>query len=132
ADFIQPTGSIKQNFLYKDGDIYYYVNYTSYTVPINVMDGAYKTFKAAPFIGVNANGNDIIYDETNNRFVQHSFGNFFVSKMPKGSLFNYDDTGMNLVFMTGSAYNGGEIFAILEDKKNKSYHLARIDGATLE
>lgn len=120
ADFIL------KNYFYKDGNVYRYTYaYGGYSLPINNIDGTTETYNAAPFIAINAKGNDVLYDETQGRFVQGG-----ASEMPQGTLFDYNATGMDLVFMTGSEYNGGEIFAILKDPETSTYHLARIDGST--
>lgn len=129
SDFINPIGYDKgdtSSYMYKDGNVYYYhrgyqINYGS---PINVINGL--PFEAAPFIGIKRNsGDQIFYDNTNKRFVRHIFGYTNSSELPKGTLFDYN-TGKDLVYMEGSSYNGGEVFAILKDPIDNKFYMARI------
>jgi hypothetical protein len=135
ADFFQcgPTPGVC--YMYADGNIYYVFQSWNFYFdqPINKLSDENKLFKAAPYLGYgNGIGSfvpAIIYDETNKRFLQHTYTNaYHVSKLPKGTLFDYN-TGKDLIYMTGNTYNaggtsGGTVFAILDSAN--TYYLAEI------
>lgn len=124
ADQIVPIGP-GSSYMQKDGDVYYYLSLfgTRYGVPINTLNG--QSFSTAPFIAPDDYGYSVFYDETNKRFLRHGFDDSSMSEMPEGTLFDYE-TGMDLVYMTKTTYNGGEVFAILNDPGNSDLYLARI------
>lgn len=118
---IEPTAS----FMQKDGDVYYALGFfgTRYGIPINTLNG--QSFSTAPFIAPDDYGYSVLYDETNQRFLRHGFDDASLSEMPPGSLFDYN-TGKDLLYMTKTTYNGGEVFALLNDPNSVELYLARI------
>lgn len=132
ADFIKPVGHGRNDtssYMYKDGDVYYYHRgfETLYGSPINVINGL--PFEAAPFMGINPkSGDQILYDNTNKKFVRHIFGYTNSSELPEGTLFDYK-TGKELIYMEGTPYNQGEIFAILKDPTDSKLNLIRISSS---
>ncbi|MEL4308615.1 PKD-like family lipoprotein [Joostella sp. CR20] len=124
ADFVQPIRG-GESFVYKDGDVYYYYRPFSirYGVPINYIEGEEKPFKASPFIGTGYI--NILYDVDNQRFVRFLQRGSSSLEMPNHNRFDYN-TGKDLVFMTQTPYNRGEVFAILKDPADAKLYLARI------
>lgn len=135
ADKMIVKGAMMSSYLYKNGMAYYYsgVNGFRYRFPVNIVAGEVKEFKVSPYIVSGpADFADyaptVMYDTEKRRFLQHSPNKTNVSTLPDGALFNYN-TGMDLVFMVSSLYNGtfsgGEVFAILKDPTAPKYRLAR-------
>jgi hypothetical protein len=114
--------------LYSDGNVYTAVS-SPFGLPINRMNGEAANFYAEPFVGM---GSYVyLYDNAKHRFA----ANFIVigltgcSPLPAygssgATLFDYNNTGMNLVYMDESPYNGQEVFAILKDTVTGKFHLA--------
>lgn len=136
ADRMIVKGSMLSSFLYKDGNAYYYsgVNGLRYSLPVNIVAGEVKEFKVSPYI-VSSPADfadyapSVMYDTEKRRFLQHAPNKTNVSALPVGKLFDYNNTGMDLVYMASSLYNGsfsgGEIFAILKEPGTGKYHLGR-------
>ncbi|WMI64129.1 PKD-like family lipoprotein [Aestuariibaculum sp. YM273] len=130
ADFIERTGG-NESVMYKDGNFYYYVRVYQYRygVPINIVDGEVEPFKAAPFVGAvgQFRGANLYYDVEERRFLRQSWGAQKCNVMPEGTLFDYN-TGKDLLFMDGTSYNGGEVFAILKEPGLEKLFLARMSS----
>lgn len=128
ADFIERTGGY-ESVMYKDGNFYYYLRVYSYRygIPINIVDGEVEAFKAAPFVGAvtAASTTNVYYDVEGKRFLRQPWAAQKCSVMPKGTLFDYN-TGKDLLYMEGTDYNGGEVFAILQDPADSKLYLARL------
>ncbi|NSL88855.1 PKD-like family lipoprotein [Chitinophaga solisilvae] len=109
-----------------EGDRVYFQNIMygmkGFGVRINRVDEEKDFFQPAPFI---AGGNDaanlyVLYDKTQRRFVTHNALANNCSSLADGTLFSYK-TGRELVFMSNTNYNGGDIFAIMKDNAGKYY-----------
>lgn len=130
VDFIKAAGQ-EVSYVYTQGNYYYYF-YTwsrNYSVPVNFVRGENKVFPASPFIATVASGypaGAILFDKEKQRFLRHVNGESSCALMPDQPLFNYNKTGMDLVFMDNTTYNGGEAFAILKNPVTFKYYLARI------
>lgn len=130
ADFIHPLG-FRESFMFKEGNLYYY-NFLyghRYGEPINRVSGEGSTFEVAPYVGANIKteswGPRIIFDNTNKRFVRHSFGTVTCTLLPEGGLFDYN-IGMDLVYMEKNEYNGGSVYAVLKDPADNKPYMARM------
>lgn len=131
VDFIKAADE-EVSYAYTQGNYYYYF-YTwsiNYSVPINIVRGENKVFPASPFMATVSSGyppGAILFDKERQRFVRHVNGESSCALMPDQPLFNYNKTGMDLVFMDNTTYNGGEAFAILKNPLTFKYYLARIN-----
>lgn len=136
ADFMVAKGSMLNSYLYKGGNVYYYSGSAGlrYSVPVNIVQGEPKEFVAAPFITSSpADFADyapsVMYDITGRRFLQHAPGRTYVTPVPAGTLFDFNNTGKDLIFMTSSKYNGsfsgGEVFVVMKDPATAKYYLGR-------
>ena len=109
-----------------DNNVYYYyrIFQVKYGLPVNQVKGEVSSFRANKFIATNGSSRAVLYDDDNRRFVRHINNEATSTLMPEGTLFDFN-TGKDLVYMTYSAYNGGEVFAILKDPSDNKYWLAR-------
>jgi len=109
-----------------DNNVYYYyrVFQLKFGLPVNQVKGEVSSFKANKHIATNGGSRAVLYDDDNKRFVRHINNEATSTLMPEGTLFDFN-TGKDLVYMTYSAYNGGEVFAILNDPNDGKYWLAR-------
>lgn len=124
---VPSTGQV--NYMAGGGNLYYYFRIYSlyWGTTINVVSGETTPFKASPFIAVYPGGYNgaVFYDMDNKRFVRNVYGATSCSVMPSNTpLFSYT-TGMDLVYMEYTAYNGGEVFSVLHDNATGKYYLAR-------
>lgn len=113
-------------FIYKDGDIFQYNStYFDYGIPNNTVLSEAKNFKAAPFIAECFLFCSIIYDADNQRFLKIGYNQQSCYTLPEGDLFDYN-TGKDMVYMTYTYYNGGEVHSLLKDPNNSKLYLARM------
>lgn len=99
---------------------------TRYSEPINKMKGDVKPFKASKYMyGNSVSASALFYDDDNRRFVRHINKESSCSPLPPGELFDFNNTGKDLVYMDYSTYNNGNVFAILKDPITGKYWLAR-------
>ncbi|HWK07427.1 MAG TPA: PKD-like family lipoprotein [Puia sp.] len=122
------VGGYQGQALYSNGNVY-----TSYGpffgLPINRMKGETTNFYAEPSVTV---GFYIyLYDQAKHRFAANFLiaNNTSCDPLPAfgtsgAMLFDWNNTGMNLVYMDESEYNGKEVFAILKDTVTGKFHLA--------
>lgn len=116
-----------------DNNVYYYyrIFQLKYGLPVNHVKNEVASFKANKHIATNGSSSAVLYDDDNRRFVRHINNEATSTLMPEGTLFDFN-TGKDLVYMTYSAYNGGEVFAILNDPADSKYWLARFTfGASI-
>ncbi|MFT3823529.1 MAG: PKD-like family lipoprotein [Chitinophagaceae bacterium] len=114
-------------FMLEGTDVYfyYYTYQIRFGLPVNIMKNEALTFHTAPFIAASTLAEvTVLYDNDNKRFVRHSGNDASCTLMPDGTLFDYK-TGKDLVYMTFSAFNNGNVFAILRDAAANKYYLAR-------
>jgi hypothetical protein len=117
--------------IYSNGNIYY-CNNSPFALPINRMNGETANFYAAPFMAGQLQF--YLYDQTNRRFayINTINGASGCSPLPAygtpgASLFDYNNTGMDLVYMGLSYYNGTTVFNILKNPGTGKYYLALIN-----
>ncbi|SFS65054.1 PKD-like family protein [Zhouia amylolytica] len=128
ADFIEEVGSWS-SLMHSDGNFYYWfrIYRWNYDLPINIVNGETQYFEAAPHLGAaDGYGSDVIYDNTNKRFVRHPYNTKECYEMADGSYFSYHTGNKELVYMKRTDYNGGEVFALLKDPDNNDLFLARM------
>lgn len=123
------------SYMLGKGNVYYYLRVYGlfYAAPLNYISAEKKAFTVAPFIA-----NDettftvpgIFYDQTNRRFVKHTFGGSSCTTIPDpaAKLFSFS-TGMDLLHMDWVKFNGGEVFAILKDPNSQKRYLARFNSS---
>lgn len=114
-------------FMLEGTDVYYYY-YTfniRFGLPVNLMKGEVIPFKVAPFLAPAVNTTaTCLYDMTNKRFVRHVGDDATCTAMPEGTLFDFK-TGKDLVYMTYTSFNNGNVYAILRDPATGKHYLAR-------
>ncbi|MBD0830544.1 PKD-like family lipoprotein [Aestuariibaculum sediminum] len=128
ADFINISSfGSNTSLMGKDGNLYYYFRtfQYQYSIPINTVVSEAEYFKAAPFVADCYLFLNILYDEDNQRFLKHTYNQQSCSLLPNGTLFDYN-TGKDLLYMTRTEYNGGEVHAILKDPADSKLYLARM------
>ncbi|MFH6995100.1 PKD-like family lipoprotein [Flavobacterium sp. FlaQc-48] len=138
VDFMKSPGSA-ENYIYKDGDIYYF-NRTQgikYGLPQNKVDLETKTFKAAPFIAESTStGIPVFFDQDLHRFVRYSYSKGNCSAMPpvvgSATALDWNNTNCDLVYMTTSAFNLSESFAVLKNITTGKYYLLRFTTAVAQ
>jgi hypothetical protein len=116
-----------QQALYSNGNVYTLYG-PSFGLPVNRMQGETANFSAEPFIAI---GSYVyLYDQAKHRFAANfiSANNTSCNPLPAygssgATLFDYNNTGMDLVYMDESPYNGQEVFAILKDTVTGKFHL---------
>lgn len=93
---------------------------SAFGAPVNYVDEEKTPFRPAPFVACGMGG-ALLYDQDRQRFVAHDpmFGTR-CSSLRDGSLFSYN-TGRDMVYMTYTGYNWGDVYAILKDKAGKFY-----------
>ncbi|OXB05391.1 hypothetical protein B0A81_14070 [Flavobacterium plurextorum] len=133
VDFMKcPIGS--ENFLYKDGDIYYYnrAQQIRYGLPQNKVDLETKTFRAAPFLAeTGATGTAVFFDVDLHRFLRFSYSKGNCSAMPpvtaSPTVLDWNNTNCDLVYMTNSNFNLNENFAVLKNLSTGKFYLLRFN-----
>jgi len=126
-----PTGG--ENLIYSKGNIYCYfrIYQIKYGLPQNKVDTESKDFYAAPFIAENGGslGSPIFYDKNARRFIRYSMTKSTCSVMPplvaSPTVLDWNNTNCDLVYMTTSAFNLGENFAVLKNITTGKFHLVR-------
>ncbi|MDI3320577.1 PKD-like family lipoprotein [Pinibacter soli] len=118
------------------GNIYYY--YRTYQLYfssiINIVTGETDPFTASPFMAAAPTQTSlygmVLYDTKNKRFLRHVPGATSCSPMPTSMpLFNYK-TGMDLVYMEWTPYNGGEVMAVLRNVEAGKTYIAKFTLAS--
>ncbi|OOG69824.1 PKD-like family lipoprotein [Flavobacterium sp. A45] len=136
VDFMKsPTSG--ENFIYSKGNIYFYyrTNQIKYGLPQNKVDTETKNFYAAPFIAENAGtlGSPIFYDKEARRFLRYNASKNVCSIMPpvvgSATVLDWNNTNCDLVYMTTSAFNANENFAVLKNISTGKFHLLRFNKA---
>lgn len=96
--------------------------------PVNKLGAAEPLFKPSPFMAVipnSSNAHTILYNEDTKSFVRYpTAGGTSCLAMAPGTLFDFN-TNKDLLYMTYTAYNGGEVFAVLKDPADSKCYLAR-------
>ncbi|MBS7254575.1 PKD-like family lipoprotein [Flavobacterium branchiicola] len=136
VDFMKSANS-GENLIYSKGDIYYFyrVVQIKYGLPQNKLETETKTFYAAPFIAENGGslGTPVFYDQTARRFVRYSTSKGSCSSMPPAAdsevSLDWNNTNSDLVYMTTSAFNQGENFAVLKNLATGKFNLLRFTKA---
>ena len=136
VDFMRSPNT-GENLIYSKGDIYYFyrVLQIKYALPQNKLENETKTFYAAPFIAENGGslGTPVFYDQNGNRFVRYSTSKGSCSPMPpvgaSDTTLDWNNTNSDLVYMTTSAFNQGENFAVLKNKTTGKFNLLRFSKA---
>jgi len=139
VDFMKSPAS-GENFIYSKGNIYaYYRTFqVKYGLPQNKLDTETKTFYAAPFIAENAGslGNPVFYDQEGRRFVRYSMSKSTCSAMPPvagtATTLDWNNTNCDLVYMTTSAFNSRENFAVLKNISTGKFYLLRFTTALVQ
>ncbi|WP_316822260.1 PKD-like family lipoprotein [Pedobacter gandavensis] len=138
ADFfsaIKEPSAYGTSYLFARNKVYFYQSTQSirYGLPINLVKGEINTFKAAPFVTVaqdpsTLNAVAIMFDVDKKRFLRHGNNENTSSTManPTNLLFNYNNVGMDLLYMEQVTFNGGEVFALLKNSAGKVF-LARFN-----
>jgi len=136
ADFFSATPEEPGvSYMYSQGNVYYYfgVFQIFYGIPINIAYGEAIPFRAAPFIPAVRNfgaypSSAVLFDMDKKRFLQHGNRTSYVLPFAKSNstLFDFDNVGMDLEYMTYSTYNAGDVFAVLKNNNGKRY-LARFN-----
>jgi len=124
-----------ENFIYSKGNIYYYYRgmSTKYGLPQNKVATETKNFYASPFIAENngSSGTAVFYDRDGRRFLRFNYSAGNCSAMPTPVGANVLDwtttTNCDLVYMTTSAFNQYENFAVLRNISTGKYYLLRFD-----
>jgi hypothetical protein len=136
VDFMKSPSS-GENFIYSKGNIYYYyrIYQTKYGLPQNILDTETKAFYAAPFIAENQGsfGTPVFYDMDSHRFVRFNVSKGNCSAMPpvtgSATVLDWNNTNCDLVYMTTSAFNEKENFAVLKNITTGKFHLLRFNKA---
>jgi len=138
VDFMKcPIGS--ENFLYKDGNIYYYNRALQirYGLPQNKVDIETKTFYAAPFIAESSSaGTPVFFDVEKHRFLRYSTSKGNCSAMPpvtaSSTVLDWNNTNCELVYMTTSNFNLNESFAVLKNSSTGKFYLLRFSASSVQ
>jgi PKD-like family len=136
VDFMKSPGG-GENFLYSKGDIYcfYRTFQVKYGLPQNKVDTETRTFYAAPFIAENGGslGTPVFYDQEARRFIRYNMSKSTCSVMPpvvgSPTVLDWNNTNCDLVYMTTSAFNLNENFAVLKNRTTGKFHLIRFNTA---
>ncbi|MBF4471784.1 PKD-like family lipoprotein [Flavobacterium sp. HJJ] len=136
VDFMK-SANPGENIIYSKGNIYTFVkvNQTKYGLPQNIVDTETKPFYAAPFVAENqgSNGTPVFYDKDLRRFVRYNLLKGNCSSMPpvvgSATVLDWNNTNCDLIYMTTSAFNSYENFAVLKNISTGKYHLLRFNKA---
>ncbi|ATL49095.1 hypothetical protein COR50_19035 [Chitinophaga caeni] len=114
--------STYSGLLYAKGNLYT-VGSSSINGPVNTIDNGSQYFTPSKWIAVSKpSGWKIVFDQSTGTFLRQ-VGNTCLY-FQKGELFDFT-TGKELLFMTGTVYNGEEVVAILKDAQLDKMYLAR-------
>ncbi len=124
-----------QNLSYilgSDNNVYYYerVQQINYSLPVNIMsgEGAIKPANISSWVAFNEHSITpaiCMFDIDKRRFIRNNGKQPGSIVMPAGSLFDFNNTGLDLTWMGFSQYNTGNVFAILKKPGLPQYKLAR-------
>lgn len=123
---IYPVDMFSEFMVTNSGDLYYKdpMDGNSFSASRNRIEGvSNSSFKVAPYIAHGTNTysvNAVVYDITNKRFVRLGYKAAACTTIPDGNLFSFN-TGREFVYMSNSAFNNGDSFAILKDNQDKFY-----------
>ncbi|MFD2940698.1 PKD-like family lipoprotein [Flavobacterium notoginsengisoli] len=139
VDFMKSTGS-GENLIYSKGDIYYFFRalQIKYGLPQNKLETETKTFYAAPFIAENGSslGTPVFYDQTARRFVRYTTSKGSCSPMPpvtgSDNTLDWNNTNSDLIYMTTSAFNQNENFAVLKNLTTGKFNLLRFNRSLVQ
>ncbi|KAF2509444.1 hypothetical protein EYY60_13785 [Flavobacterium zhairuonense] len=139
-DFMETPGGGGENFIYSKGDIYYYYRAFNikYGLPQNILETATKTFYAAPFIASNRGSiaTPVFFNNDTRSFVRFSYSKGNCSAMPpvtgSSTVLDWNNTDSDLVYMTTSAFNGNENFAVLKNRTTGKYNLLRFSTGLIQ
>jgi hypothetical protein len=137
ADFFAAIKSMGANaYMYAAGNVYYYFNVfqINYSTPINLVKGETAPFRAAPFLAAaidpsNYNARAVMFDVDKKRFLNHGNNESNSFTFSASTLFDFNNVGMDLVYMEYSEYNSGDVFAVLRNPAGKIF-LARFNAFT--
>lgn len=109
-------------FAYNDGNIYWGSSYF-YAVPLNIAEDEASTFHASKYLArIYSDG--YVFDEDNRRILHQQSNAYSLDELEEGDYFDFNDIGMDLVFMAPNWYNDGVIFAIFKDPSSGDYYSA--------
>ncbi|WP_163411346.1 PKD-like family lipoprotein [Flavobacterium ajazii] len=139
VDFMKCPGAGSENYLYKDGNIYYFNRalQTRYGLPQNKVDLETKTFYAAPFIAESsATGTPVFFDVEKHRFLRYSNSKGNCSAMPpvtaSPTVLDWNNPNCELVYMTTSNFNLNESFAVLKNISTGKFYLLRFNTTAVQ
>lgn len=129
-----------QNFVYSKGNFYFFQRPQNirYDVPINKVDIETQPFYAAPFIADNGGfgSSPVLFDKDKHRFLRHLTSSSNCSAMPavagSATVLDWNNTNSNLVYMTTSAFNANENFAVLKNISTSKFYLLRFTKALVQ
>lgn len=135
ADFFAAIKTSSGNaYMYSGGNVYYYFSIfqINYSTPINLVKGETVPFKSAPFLVAATDpktftARAVMFDVDKKRFLNHGNNESNSFTFSASTLFDFNNVGMDLVYMEYSEYNGGDVFAILKNPAGKIY-LARFNA----
>lgn len=126
-------------YMVANGEVHFYFSTMQmfYGLPINIVQGENTYFKPAPFIAARQDygsypSSATLFDVDKKRFLKHGGMVTKVSTYSNAlnTHFDFNNVGMDLVYMTNTAYSGAStVFAVLKNNAGKMY-LAQFDGAT--
>lgn len=139
VDFMKCPGSGSENYLYKNGDIYYFnrTQQIRYGLPQNKVDLETKLFYAAPFIAESSStGTPVFFDVEKHRFLRYSYSKGNCSAMPpvtaSATTLDWNNTNCELVYMTTSNFNLNESFAVLKNISTGKFYLLRFNTSAVQ
>ncbi|MCR8669016.1 PKD-like family lipoprotein [Aestuariibaculum sp. M13] len=118
------------SFALVDNNVYFY-NFSmqrAYSSPLNTIAG--ERFDVSPMMGKGYQTFAALYDTTNKRYVRAYRGAMYTMPASRSTKFNYNDTGMDLVYMTSNDYSGlkgNYVFSILKDPATSKHYLANFN-----
>lgn len=129
-----------ENLIYSQGNVYGYikVQQVRYGLPNNILETETKPFYAAPFIAENQGygGPPVLFDKDLRRFVRLNMVKGNCSLMPpvvgSPTVLDWSNTNCDLVYMTTSAYNSFENFAVLKNISTGKFHLLRFNKGLIQ
>jgi len=137
-DFMKSPSS-GENFIYKDGNIYYFnrTQQIRYGLPQNKVDLETKNFYAAPFIAeYGSTGTPVFFDVEKHRFLRFSYSKGTCSAMPpvtaSATALDWNNTNCDLVYMTASNFNLNESFAVLKNLSTGKFYLLRFNSTAVQ
>lgn len=120
-------------YMVSDGNLYLYerLSQTRFGPQLNVITGQNQAFKVSPYMASNQATNTaaplVLFDNTYKRFLKHTGSAASCTEIPDpttNKLFSFK-INKDLLFMTRTLYNGGDVFSVLEDSQTKKRSIAR-------